>query len=129
MGPLALIFVLGLFTPCTLAIVSLMRRLRRKRASAPWWIAFIALASIGVAAGGWCAFHFEYRLNDHYCVASFPLPVVFFHLEDGQWVDFPVPPFQAWASIFTNIIAITSLATSPLWVLSCWQQRHEPPER
>jgi hypothetical protein len=51
--------------------------------------------------------------------------MVFFHLEDGQWVDFPVPPFQAWSAAFTNIIAITALATLPLSLLLWRRHRHE----
>ena len=57
-------------------------------------------------------------------IGSFPIPVVFFHLEDGQWVDFPVPGFQAWSAVLTNIVTITALATVPLWLLSWRQHRH-----
>ena len=49
----------------------------------------------------------------------------FFHLEDGQGVDFPVPEFQAWAAVFTNIITITALATLPVWLLSWRRHRHD----
>jgi hypothetical protein len=51
-------------------------------------------------------------------IGSFPLPIVFFHLEEGRWVDFPVPEFQAWSAMLANIIAIIALATLPLWLVS-----------
>ena len=114
MTPIGTLFVIAFFAASIWALVSLVRRLRRERAGTPWWIGFVVLAVLGIAVGVWCAFHFEYRLGAHYRVGSFPLPVVFFHLEDGQWVDFPVPKFQAWAAVFTNVITITALATLPL---------------
>jgi len=58
-------------------------------------------------------------------IGSFPIPVVFFHLEDGDWVDFPVPEFQAWAAALANVISITALATLPLWLISWRQHRNE----
>jgi hypothetical protein len=57
-------------------------------------------------------------------VGSFPIPIVFFRLEDGHWIDFPVPAFQAWASVFTNIIAITAFALLPVWLTS-WRHHRQ----
>jgi hypothetical protein len=102
-----------------------VRRLRREQAGPRRWVAFVILAVIGLSVGAWCAFRCEYPLGAHYRIGSFPLPVVFFHLEDGQWVDFPVPKFQALSAAFTNIITITALATVPLWLLFWRQRRRE----
>ena len=66
------------------AFIALVRRLRRERVSTAWWLGFGTLATVGVALGVWCAFHFEYHLGSRYRVGSFPIPIVFFHLEDGQ---------------------------------------------
>src|SRR5439155_7620795 len=93
--------------------------------STTWWVAFGILVVIGVVAGIWVAFHFEYPLGARYRVGSFPLPVVFFHMEDGQWVDFPVPAFQAWASALTNVITITALATIPFCLISWRSHVHD----
>jgi len=120
-----MLFVVAFLTGSIWALVSLVRRLRREHAGIRWWVAFLILLVVGASVGVWCAFHCEYPLGGRYRIGSFPLPVAFFHLEDGQWVDFPVPQFQAWAAAFTNIITMTALATLPLWLLLRWQYRHE----
>jgi hypothetical protein len=125
MTPIGILFVLVFLAASSWAIGSLVRRLRRARAGTQWWVAFVMLGVLGIAVGIWFAFDFEYHLGSRYRVGSFPLPVVLFHLEDGQWVDFPVPTFQAWAAAFTNVITITALATLPVWLLSWRQHRHE----
>jgi hypothetical protein len=106
-------------------LVALFRRLRRQRATAGRWLAFGLLVACGIAVGIWCAFYVEYHVGSRYRIGSFPIPVVFFHLEHGDWVGFPVPKFQAWASAFANVITITALATLPLWLVSWRQHRHE----
>jgi len=125
MTPIGILFVLAFLAASTWVLVSLIRRIRRERAGAQWWIAFVTLAVVGIAVGIWLAFHFEYHVGSRFRVGSFPLPVVFFHLEYGQWVDFPVPEFQAWAAAFTNVITITALATLPVWLLLWRRHRHE----
>lgn len=125
MTPIAMIFILSLLGGSSWALVSLVRRLRREHAGTRWWIAFAVLVVIGLSVGTWCAFQCEYPIGADYRIGSFPIPIVFFHLEDGQWVDFPAPEFQAWSAAFTNIITITALATVPLWLLSWRQHRHE----
>ena len=122
---MGILFVIAFFAASSWALVSLIRRLRREQVSASWWLAFVGLAAVGIALGVWCALHFEYRVGARYRVGSFPLPVVLFHWEDGQWVDFPVPEIQAWAAAVTNVITITALATLPFWVLSWRHHRHE----
>ena len=115
MGILIVIIFLAL---SSWALVALFRRLRRQRATAGWWVTFGVLVACGVALGIQCAFYSEYHVGPHFRLVSFPIPVVFFHLEHGDWVDFPVPEFQGWASMFTNVITITALATLPLWLVS-----------
>jgi hypothetical protein len=107
------------------ALVALFRRLRRQHASTSLWFTFAILVACGVTAGVWCAFYCEYHVGARYRIGSFPLPIIFFHLEDGQWVDFPVPKFQAWSAAFTNVITITAFTTLPLWLISWWQHRHD----
>ena len=121
---MGILLVIAFFAASSWALVSVVRRLCRERVSSSWWLAFVALTIIGVTLGVWCAFHFEYHVGTRYRIGSFPLPVVFFHWEDGHWVDFPVPEFQAWATAFTNIITVTALATLPVWRLSWRRHRH-----
>lgn len=108
-------------------LIALFRRLWLKHVSTGWWIAFGVLFVCGVALGIWCAFYCEYHVGARFRIASFPIPVVFFQLEDGNWVDFPVPQFQAWSAAFTNVITIAALAVLPLWFAS-WRQ-HGPDRR
>src|SRR5205809_164517 len=98
MTPIGALLILALLSASSWTFVSLIHRLRRTHASVRWWVTFAALVVIGLLAGVWCAFYFEYHWGPRYRVASFPVPVVFFHLEDGDWVDFPVPRAQAWAT-------------------------------
>jgi len=107
------------------APIALVRRLQRQHVSTGWWVAFGVLFVCGAALGIWCAFDCEYHVGASYRVGSFPIPVVFFHLEDGAWVDYPVPKFQVLAAVFTNVITMIALATLPLWLASWRQQRHE----
>jgi hypothetical protein len=121
---MGIFFVILSLVMSSWALVALIRRLRRKHASTPWWVAFSAFVLVGIATGVWCAFYCEYPLGTDFRVGSFPLPVVFFHLEQGQWVDFPVPHFQAWSAALTNVVSITALATLPLWLFSWREHRN-----
>ena len=122
---MGMLFVIVFLGASSWALASLVGRLRRSRAGGGWWLAFGLLAATGIAVGIWCGFAVEYHLGARYRVASFPLPVVFFHLEGNEWVDYPVPLFQAWATAFTNVVAMAALATLPLWPLSRLLNRHE----
>ncbi len=124
MGILLVIVFLGL---SSWTLVALFRRLRRRQVSAGWWVCFGALLGCGAALGIWCGFDCEYRLGSRYRIGSFSIPVVFFHLENGAWVDFPVPRIQAWLAAFTNVVTITALAMLPLWWLSWLLHKHEIP--
>jgi hypothetical protein len=114
---MGMLFVIAFLALSGWLLFTLLKRLRRQHARTGQWIVFAILVACGVALGIWCAFYCEYHVGTRYRVGSFPIPVVFFHLEDGQWVDFPVPAFQAWSAAFTNVITITALATSPLWLV------------
>lgn len=108
MGILIVIFFLAI--SCW-SLVALFRRLLRQRATPGRWLAFGVLVACGAALGVWCSFFLEYRVGTRFRIFSFPIPIVFFHLENGNWVDFPVPRFQAYATGITNVITITALAT------------------
>jgi hypothetical protein len=121
MGILLVIISLAL---SSWVVVALFRRLQRQHASVGWWVAFGVLVACGTALGIWCASYCEYRVGTDYRIGGFPIPVVFFHLEYGAWVDFPAPEFQAWSATFTNTITIIALATLPLWLAS-WRHHKQ----
>ena len=122
---MGIIFIIVFLGSSSWTLVALCRRLRRQHTGIGWWIAFGILVAFGVTVGIWCAFYCEYPVGTRYRIASFPIPIGFFHLEDGEWVDFPVPKFQAWSAAFTNVITITALATLPLWLVSWRQHRRK----
>ena len=99
------------------ALVALFRRLRCQHVSTCLWFAFAALIVCGITLGFWCGFYFEYPVDTHFRVWSFPIPIGFFHLEDGRWIGFPRPVFQMWLTAFADIITITALVASPLWLV------------
>ena len=72
-------FVLSCWT-----IGALFRRLRRQRAASRWWAAFGVVVACGVALGVWCAFFVEYQVGPRHRVGGFPIPIIFFRLEDSQ---------------------------------------------
>ena len=121
MGVLIVIVCLAL---SSWELIALFRRLRHQQVTGGWWLAFGVLVACGVALGIWCAFYCVHRVGTRYRIGSFPIPVVFFHLEQGDWVDFPVPEFQAWLAVVTNVISVIALATLPLWLVLWRQQKH-----
>ena len=115
---MGILIVILFFVLSVWALVTLFRRLRRQHASRALWFTLWVLLAFSIPVGIWCAFFCEYHVGAHFRVGSFPIPVVFFHFEDGQWIDFPVPEFQAWSAAITNILTIATLATLPIWLVS-----------
>lgn len=113
MNALLAIVFLGL---SSWALIALFRRLRRQQCGATWWAALAFLITCGIGLGIWCSHSCEYQLGTQFRFGSFPIPVVIFHLEDGRWVDFPLPAIAMALVMFTNTISITTLATLPLWL-------------
>ena len=120
MGYLFVILVLSL---SLWILLLLFRQFRHHHVSIVWWVAFgLLCAGGGKIAGSWCAFYCEYSIRARYRIGSFPIPIVVFHLEQGEWVDFPVPRSQAWLALFTNIITIVAVSLLPLWLVF-WRHR------
>lgn len=113
---MGLFIVIVFFALSSWELSALIRRLRRQ-GNTKQWVAFGVLAAGGLALGLWCGFYLEYHVGTQYRIGSFPIPTIFFHLENGQWIGFPVPSFQAWASALTNVISITAIATLPLYLM------------
>jgi hypothetical protein len=72
------------------------------------WPCFAGAVGVGMALGVWLAFFVEYKWGSKMRVIGFPIPVCFFHLEDGQWVDF-IPPaamqYSGWTANFLSGLA------------------------
>jgi hypothetical protein len=116
---MGILVVILFFTASTWMLVALIRRLWSERKSGNWrWVLFCILSMCGVAIGIWCGFFCEYKVGGSLRVISFPIPIGFFHLEDGQWVDFIVPQFQMWLALFTDVLTLTAFTTLPLWLVS-----------
>lgn len=73
-------------------------------------IGFVAVLVAGCAVAMWSTFFFKYQPNPSYRIEGFPIPVVVFHLENGNWVDFVGP---GW---IMNFILVPSLVAMPVSV-------------
>jgi hypothetical protein len=115
---MAFLIIIALFVLGSCGVFGTFRRLRRQRANRRWWIAFALLAAVGLVAGCWLTFSFEYQVSPRMRFASFPMPLAFFHLEDGQWIDFVTPPYVIYPGLVANVIAIVAVALLPLLLAS-----------
>jgi hypothetical protein len=115
MGFVIVIVVLGL---SIWTVVATIHRLRRAHAGRAWWIAFALLLVLGLSAGTWISFNFEYQVSPRMRYASFPVPLAFFHLEDGIWVDFITPPQVMYPGLVANVTSFAAVALLPLLIAS-----------
>ena len=111
------ITVIGLLALSVWGVLATVRRLRRTSAGRAWWNVFVLLLALGVGAGAWFAFCFEYQVSPQMRYASFPVPLAFFHLEDGHWVDFITPPYVMYPGLVANIAAFAAVALLPLLII------------
>jgi hypothetical protein len=106
-------FALTLLALTSLAAFAAVRGLWRNRAGRRWWVGLALSAALGAAAGIWCGFFCEYYALEELRVFSFPVPAYFFHLEDGDWVDYVVPAPLVVAGC--NSLSLALLAVVPVW--------------
>jgi hypothetical protein len=106
-------FALTLLALASCAAVAAVRGLWRSQAGPRWWGGLALSAALGAAVGVWCGFFCEYRPIEELRVFSFPVPAYFFHLEDGDWVDYVVPAPLVVA--VCNSLSLTLLAVLPVW--------------
>jgi hypothetical protein len=115
---MAILIVIALFALGALGVLATFRSLHRTHASRNWWFAFGSLVIVGLVAGCWFAFNFEYQVSPRMRFVSFPMPLAFFHLEEGEWIDFVTPPYVMYPGLVANVIAIVALALLPLLLAS-----------
>ncbi len=113
---MGLIAVTVLLALSVWGILATVRLLRRTGAGRGWWNAFVLLLALGLGAGTWFAFCFDYHVSPEMRCASFPVPLAFFHLEDGHWVDFITPPYVMYPGLVANVAAFAALALLPLLI-------------
>jgi hypothetical protein len=122
---MGILFATIFFAVSIWMIVALLRRLHRQRAGIGLWFTLAVLLACGIALGVWCGFYVEYPIGSYFRFWSFPVPTGFFHLEDGVWVDFPLPGFFMWLIAVADTITVTALATSPLWLVLWRYHKHD----
>jgi len=115
MGFIIVMIVLALSAWAMLATVY---HLRQTKAGRAWWIAFALLLAVGCGAGAWFALSFQYQISPETRYASFPVPLAFFRLEEGRWVDFITPPHVMYPGLVANVASFAALALLPLLLAS-----------
>lgn len=112
------IIVIAVLALSAWAVFSTVRRLRQTNAGRPWGIAFFLLLALGCGVGAWFAFGFQSQVSPQMRLSSFPVPLVFFQLEKGTWVDFVTPPHVMYPGLVANISSFAAVALLPLIVAS-----------
>jgi hypothetical protein len=115
---LGLLIVTVLLALSCWGVIGTVIRLRRVHATGVWWLVFTMLSGVGLTAGSWLAFHFNYQVSPRMRFVSFPMPVAFSHLEEGQWVDFPTPPQIMYPGLAANVVAVVAVCLLPLLITS-----------
>lgn len=120
---MGLIIVMVVLALSAWAVYATVRRLRQTKAGRVWWISFALLLAVGCGLGVWFAFSFEYQVAADMRFASFPVPLAFFHLEGGAWVDFITPPYVMYPGLVANVASFAAAALLPLLVASKFARR------
>ena len=120
---MGLIMVMVVLALSAWAVYATVHRLRQTRAGRGWWTAFALLLAVGCGLGVLFAFSFEYQVSADMRFASFPVPLAFFHLEEGSWVDFITPPYVMYPGLVANVASFVAVALLPLLVASGFARR------
>ena len=79
-----------------------------------WRLATVILLLFGICLGAWFAFYLEYQVSTKFRFAGFPIPIVIFHYENGEWIDFVHSKFEMWIEIATNFLSGIALSLLPV---------------
>jgi hypothetical protein len=123
---MAFILAVVLLALSAWGVLATVRRLRQTNARGAWWLTFALLMALGAVAGAWFAFRFEYQVSPDVRFVGFPVPLAFFHLEDGHWVDFIIPPYVAYPALFTDIVSFGAALLMPLLIARRFTERRQP---
>jgi hypothetical protein len=109
---MAFILAVGLLALSAWGVVATVRRFRQTGAGSAWWLAFSILGILGA----WFAFRFEYQVSPEFRFIGFPVPVAFFHLENGNWVDFIIPPYASYPALLADTVGFGVAFLMPLLI-------------
>ncbi len=123
---LAFVLALVLLALSFWGVVATVRRFRQTGAGRGWWSAFSVFGMLGVVVGAWFAFRFEYQVSPAFRFVGFPVPVAFFHLEDGQWVDFIIPPYASYPALAADAVGFGVIFLVPLLIARHLVGRRQP---
>jgi hypothetical protein len=93
-------------------IISTTRKLAGARNKKLWAIG-ITLTVLGIVMGCILSVQ-EYQAGTTMRVVGIPMPLGFFHFENGQWLDFPLPAYVLWPAYFANVIFWMAICLLPL---------------
>jgi hypothetical protein len=111
---MAFLLIVGILVASLVYIVALTRTLLRSRVHARWWLSFFFLALLGLTTACWLTFYFEYQPSPQFRFNSFPFPIAFHHLENGDWVSFVTPPPIMYPGILANLTSVIAASLLPI---------------
>jgi ABC-type xylose transport system permease subunit len=111
---MAFLLIVGVLAASLVFIIALARTLFRAHANARWWLGYFVCALIGLAFGCWLTFYFEYQASPQFRFHSFPFPLGFHHLENGDWVSFVTSPHVMYPGILANLASIVAVSLLPI---------------
>jgi hypothetical protein len=87
----------------------------RQKASWRWWV---TLAAIVVSGGyvGWLLGHCDVQVSPEMVWGGVPLPLGFFHFEDGGWVDYVLPDSAQRCNVVANTVLPIVILLFP-WII------------
>jgi hypothetical protein len=101
----ALILILPVLAADVWLLATTGKQQFKKWTRARAWLRLAGAIGVGAALGVWLSLFVEYKWGSTMRVIGFPIPVCFFHLEDGSWVDFPLPPGMGYLGCAANFLS------------------------
>ncbi len=89
------------------------RRLVKLRVNWRWWLTGAVLSSVGLILGIQYGLS-EYQASPTFGFVGIPIPLVIFHLEDGQWIDFVHAAPVTLLGMSANVLSWIVVTISPL---------------
>jgi hypothetical protein len=80
------------------------RRQVRRWLELKQWRQITAAAAIGLALAIWLTFFLPYSFDPKMRVIGFPIPLVFFHLDDKTWTRTVLPAALPYPGIVTDLL-------------------------
>ncbi len=111
MGSIILIIPIAVFSVWLLSTTG--RRVLDKKRAQGKLAQFGLIVLIGLAIGAWFTFVVNYKMGATLRLKSFPVPTEFIYLQDGKWVESPLPPIMKAAVVATDFLFGIAIAFFP----------------